>query len=78
MFLFNIIQLFYVYLFFLMLSPSELTSLYNIISDDGKTLQNISDIFHKTYPKSEQFKLGVTLWYLIKDNLINLSQRIFI
>ena len=44
-----------------MLSPSELTSLYNIISDDGKTLQNISDIFHKTYPKSEQFKLGVTL-----------------
>ena len=59
-----------------MLSPSELTSLYNIISDDGKTLQNISDIFHKTYPKSEQFKLGVTLWYLIKDNLINLSQRI--
>ena len=59
-----------------MLSLSELTSLYNIISDEEKTLQNISDIFQKTYSKSEQFKLGITLWYLIKDNLINLSQRI--
>ena len=59
-----------------MLSLSELTSLYNIISDEEKTLQNISDIFQKTYSKSEQFKLGITLWYLIKDNLLNLPQRI--
>ena len=59
-----------------MLSPSELTSLYNLISDETKTLNDISNSFQKIYPKSEQFKIGVTLWFLIKDNLLNLSQRI--
>ncbi len=59
-----------------MLSPSELTSLYNLISDETKTLNDISNSFQKIYPKSEQFKIGVSLWFLIKDNLINLSQRI--
>ena len=59
-----------------MLSPSELTSLYNLISDETKILNDISNSFQKIYPKSEQFKIGVSLWFLIKDNLINLSQRI--
>ena len=59
-----------------MLSPSELTSLYNLISDETKILNDISNSFQKIYPKSEQFKIGVTLWFLIKDNLLNLSQRI--
>ena len=59
-----------------MLSPSELTSLYNLISDESKILNDISNSFQKIYPKSEQFKIGVTLWFLIKDNLLNLSQRI--
>ena len=59
-----------------MLSPSELTSLYNLISDETKTLNDISNSFQKIYPKSEQFKIGVTLWFLIKDNLLNLTQRI--
>ena len=59
-----------------MLSPSELTSLYNLISDETKILNDISNSFQKIYPKSEQFKIGVTLWFLIKDNLLNLSQRL--
>ena len=59
-----------------MLSPSELTTLYTIISDETKSFEIISNIFQKTYSKSEQFKVGVTLWFLIKDNLLNLSQRL--
>jgi len=59
-----------------MLSPSELTTLYNIISDETKSFEIISNTFQKTYSKSEQFKVGVTLWFLIKDNLLNLSQRL--
>ena len=59
-----------------MLSPSELTTLYNIISDETKSFEFVSNIFQKTYSKSEQFKVGVTLWFLIKDNLLNLSQRL--
>ena len=59
-----------------MLSPSELTTLYNIISDETKSFEFISNTFQKTYSKSEQFKVGVTLWLLIRDNLLNLSQRL--
>ncbi len=59
-----------------MLSPSELTTLYNIISDETKSFEFISNTFQKTYSKSEQFKIGITLWFLIKDNLLNLTQRI--
>ena len=59
-----------------MLSPSELTTLYNIISDETKSFEIISNTFQKTYSKSEQFKVGVTLWFLLKDNLLNLSQRL--
>jgi len=59
-----------------MLSQSELTNLYNIISDELKTFENISNSFQKIYNKSEQFKIGVTLWFLLKDNLLNLSQRL--
>lgn len=59
-----------------MLSPSELTSLYNIISDDTKSFEVIAANFQKTYSKIDQFKVGVTLWFLIKDNLLNLSQRL--
>ena len=59
-----------------MLSQSELTTLYNIISDETKSFELISETFQQTYSKSEQFKIGITLWFLIKDNLLNLSQRL--
>ena len=58
-----------------MLSPSELTSLFNLISDDSKSFENVLNVFEKTYSKSDEFKIGITLWFLIKDNLLNLSQR---
>ena len=50
-----------------MLSPSELTSLYNLISDETKTLDEISNNLQILYLKSEQFKIGDTIWFLIKD-----------
>ena len=53
-----------------------MTTLYTIISDETKSFEIISNIFQKTYSKSEQFKVGVTLWFLIKDNLLNFSQRL--
>ena len=59
-----------------MLSQNELTNLYNIISDELKTFENISNSFQKIYIKSEQFKIGVILWFLLKDNLLNITQRI--
>lgn len=52
-----------------MLSPNELSLLYNIISDENKTFENIAGNFQKLFPKSDQFKVGVTLWFLLKDNV---------
>jgi hypothetical protein len=52
-----------------MLSPNELNLLYNIISDENKTFEVIASNFQKSFSKSEQFKVGVTLWFLLKDNV---------
>lgn len=52
-----------------MLSPNELNLLYSIISDENKTFESIAGNFQKSFPKSDQFKVGVTLWFLLKDNV---------
>ena len=59
-----------------MLSPNDLSNLYSIISDETKTFESISSNFQKAYSKSDQFKVCITLWYLIKENLLNLVQRL--
>ena len=59
-----------------MLSPNELSTLYTIISDDSKTFEIIAQNFQKFYGKLEQFKVGITLWFLLKENLLNLIQRL--
>lgn len=59
-----------------MLNQEELNNLFTIISDENKTFENVGNLFHKVYQKQDQFKVGVTLWYLLKDDLLNLSQRL--
>ena len=59
-----------------MLSQNELSSLHKIISDDSKTFESIADAFQKTFTKLDQFKVGLGLWIMIKENLLNLSQRL--
>ena len=59
-----------------MLSQNELSTLNDIISDDSKTFESIADNFQKTFTKLDQFKVGLGLWILIKENLLNLSQRL--
>ena len=59
-----------------MLSQNELNSLNQIISDDSKTFENIADNFQKNFTKLDQFKVGLSLWIMIKENLLNLSQRL--
>jgi hypothetical protein len=52
-----------------MLSPNELGNLFGVISDETKTFEVIAANFQKTFNKSDQFKVGVTLWFLLKDNV---------
>lgn len=52
-----------------MLSSNELSNLFNVISDETKTFELIAANFQKTFNKADQFKVGVTLWFLLKDNV---------
>ena len=59
-----------------MLSSDELSILYKIISDDSKTFENIAQTFSESYTNTDYIKIAISLCILIKDNLLNASQRI--
>ena len=59
-----------------MLTQSELSTLHQIVSDDSKTFETIAQSFQNSFQKLEQFKVGLSLWIMIKQNLLNLSQRL--
>lgn len=59
-----------------MLTPSELASLQNLIAEDTKTFDELKISFENVFIKSEHFKVGLTLSFLIKDHQLNLFQEI--
>ena len=59
-----------------MLSTNELSNLYKIISDENQTFESIAQLFNETFKESDQLKIAISLCILIKDNLLNLTQRI--
>ena len=59
-----------------MLSSDELSILYKIISDDSKSFENIAQTFSESYTNTDYIKIAISLCILIKDNLLNVSQRI--
>ena len=59
-----------------MLSSNELSDLYKIISDENQTFEKISQSFSELFKKSDYLKIAISLCILIKDNLLNIHQRI--
>ena len=59
-----------------MLTQSDLSTLHQIVSDDSKTFETIAQSFQNSFQKLEQFKVGLSLWIMIKQNLLSLSQRL--
>ena len=59
-----------------MLTQEELSTLHKIVSDDTKTFETIAQSFQNEFQKFEQFKVGLALWIMIKQNLLSLSQRL--
>ena len=59
-----------------MLSQKDLSLLYQIISDDNQTFKKISDSFQNNFKKEIQINVGTTLMFLLRDNLLNIHQRI--
>ena len=59
-----------------MLSQKDLSFLYQIISNDNQTFEKISQSYQNNFKKEKQAQVGTTLFFLLKDNLLNIHQRI--
>ena len=59
-----------------MISSKELSNLYKLISDENQTFENISKSITELFDKSEYQKIAISLCILIKDNLLNIHQRL--
>jgi hypothetical protein len=59
-----------------MLSPNELSLLYEIISDEKQTFEKISKKFDSNFNNESKTKATMTLLILLSDNILNIHQRI--
>ena len=59
-----------------MLSQNSLSLLYQIISDDSQTFKKISETIKTVFIKENKSNIGTTLIFLLRDNLLNIHQRI--
>ena len=59
-----------------MLSQNDLSLLYQIISDDSQTFKKISENVKNIFTKENKSNIGTTLVFLLRDNLLNIHQRI--
>ena len=59
-----------------MLSQNGLSLLYQIISDDSQTFKKISEAIKTIFMKENKSNIGTTLVFLLRDNLLNIHQRI--
>ena len=59
-----------------MLSPNELSKIYKIISDENQTFESISHIYEESFKENDKLRIALSLCILIKDNLLNVTQRL--
>ena len=59
-----------------MLSQKSLSLLHQIILDDSQTFRKISETFNNNFKNENRIKAGTTLIFLLRDNLLNIHQRI--
>ena len=59
-----------------MLAQGDLSLLYQIISDNSQTFAKISELFQNNFKKENHTRVEITILFLLKDNLLNIHQRI--
>lgn len=59
-----------------MLNPRETQSLIEVISDPSQTFEQFIQSFQKTFSKTQHFRAGRTLCYMMDEDLLNKTQRI--
>mmetsp|Transcript_102355 Transcript_102355/g.219058 ORF Transcript_102355/g.219058 Transcript_102355/m.219058 type:complete len:423 (+) Transcript_102355:63-1331(+) len=59
-----------------MLSSQELDTLLNLLKESSKPFESIAQSFYRSFPKSEQFKVGCVICMLLQDQLLTQAQRL--
>ena len=59
-----------------MLSSNELSNIYNLISDESLTFEELISKFNTIFDSSKYFMISMTLEILIKDHQLNIFQEI--
>lgn len=59
-----------------MLSAQELDTLLNLLKESDRPFESIAQSFYKSFPKSEQFKVGCVICMLLQDQLLTQTQRL--
>lgn len=59
-----------------MLSPQELDRLLNLLKESSVPFETIAQSFYRSFPKSEQFKVGCVICMLLQDKLLTQTQRL--
>jgi len=55
---------------------SELDALLSLLKESKKPFESIAQSFYKSFPKSEQFKVGCVICMLLQDKLLTQTQRL--
>jgi len=53
-----------------MLSAKDLATLLNLLSEEEKPFETLATTFHRTFNKTDHFKVGCSLYYMLEDNLL--------
>lgn len=59
-----------------MISQNDLSKMFQIISDDEQSFEAISVSLKESFTRAELFNLCLSLCVLLKDDILNISQRI--
>lgn len=59
-----------------MLSSNELAEVFKIISDENQTFGDIAQSYNELFKDSDKLRIALSLCILIKDNLLNITQRL--
>jgi len=59
-----------------MLTAQELDALLNLLKESSKPFESIALSFYKSFPKSDQFKVGCVISMLLQDKLLTQTQRL--
>jgi hypothetical protein len=59
-----------------MLSSPELDRLLSLLKESSNPFESIAQSFYRSFPKSEQFKVGCVICMLLQDKLLTQTQRL--